>query len=331
MAQKKTIWINHDPQKVDVSILAEKFGEAGYDFIAQAIPKDEALTVEMANKADVILSSMEPWNENTLSQIAGKGKMIMRYGAGTDNIDIPTATKYNIPVANIPGANATTVAETAMLHILNLCRYFYDEMDSVKKGGWSAGTLGTELDGKVLGLLGYGNIARQLSRMISGFDMTVLAYDPFITDTAREYAEKYHVTFVDSREELFSRSDIVSLHIPLMESTRGSVNKALFDLMKPTACLVNTCRGGVINEPDLIEALNSGKIRAAGLDVICHEPRVENDPIYNAKNVYITPHVASNTKECGIRSQLVMFETADAFLHGKLLPNVINRKDIKMD
>lgn len=329
MKDAKTVWINLDPTISDLKILEKKFAEKGYNFVEKLIPKDDELTLEIAMSADVILSVGEVWNEYTLSKIAGMGKLIMRYGVGTDNIDIPTATKYNIPIANIPGANSTTVAEMAVMHMLNASRNFLIEAQSVQNGGWGADTIGNELDSKTLGLVGYGNIARHVSRMVSGFETNVLAYDPYVNAQGLEMAKKYNVTMVDTMEELFQVSDIVSLHIPLMESTRGSINKKYFELMKPTAILINTCRGGVVNEPDLIASLEEGKIAGAGVDVICNEPRLEGDPILSAKNICITPHVASNTYQNSARSQEVMYATTVAFLEGQLTDNVLNRKDIK--
>ncbi len=328
MSSKKTIWVNLDPVLVDLKIIESTCREKGYELIEKPIPSDEALTVEMASKADAIISIAEPWNENTLSKIAGQGKFIMRYGVGTDNIDIPTASKYKIPIANIPGANSATVAEIALSHILNLGRCFYNEVNTVKNGKWESDNLGSELDGKVLGLVGYGNIARQVSRVVSGFDVSVIAFDPYVNEIGLEFAKKYNVTLVNSMEELFSTADIVSLHIPLNNETRGSINKKYFDLMKPSSYLLNTCRGGVINEDDLIDALKAGKIKKAGLDVLAQEPPQKDNPLLSMPNVYITPHVASNTYENGVRSQIIMMETIEAFFNGEIPNNVLNKKDI---
>ncbi|MFI3256726.1 MAG: NAD(P)-dependent oxidoreductase [Spirochaetales bacterium] len=325
---KKTIWINLDSQKVNLEVIEDTCMEKGYNLIEQDIPSEESLTVEMALKADAIISSAEPWNENTLSKIAGMGKFIMRYGVGTDNIDIPTATKYKIPVANLPGANATTVAEIALLHILNIGRFFYHEVHDVKNKSWSSDRLGSELDGKVLGLIGYGNIARQLSRLVSGFDITVIACDPFVNNIGIDFAKKYNVNFVSSMENIFSTADIISLHIPLNNQTRGLINKNYFNMMKPTASLVNTCRGGVIHEEDLIDALKNNKIKYAGLDVLSQEPPQQDNPLLSMSNVYITPHIASNTYENGVRSQKIMMETIESYFNGELTDNVLNKKDL---
>ena len=171
-----TIWLDLDPDKVDVSYLQNKFKEDGYNLIAEQIDfADEDKTIEMGMKADAVISSSEPWNERTLSAVKGQVKYIVRYGAGLDNIDLPFAASVGIPVGNVPGANAAAVAETALLHILNLGRRFTTCVDGVSNGVWPSTVTGNELDGKTVGLLGYGNIGRQLVRMMQGFDVNVLA------------------------------------------------------------------------------------------------------------------------------------------------------------
>ena len=186
-----------------------------------------------------------------------------------DNIDIPAATEAGILVGNVPGANSAAVAEVALLHILNIGRRFSHCTEGCRNGIWPSTITGNELDGKTVGLLGFGNIGKQLVRMMKGFDVKVLVYDAYFPD---QDDEKYGVTFVKDKEELFRESDILSLHVPFNEETKGMIDKNVFAMMKPTAYLINTCRGGVINEEDLIQALKEGQIQGAGLDVLVQEP-----------------------------------------------------------
>lgn len=328
MGPTKTVWINQDLSNNDLGVLVEGCAQRGYRLIAKRVANTPECVVQAASEADVIISTMETWNEETLSALRGKNKLIMRFGVGIDTIDLDAATRYGVPVANTPGANAEAVAEVALLHILNLCRNFTDELSSIRANQWGTGRQGTELDGKTLGLIGYGNIARQLVRMVSGFRLTVLAYDPFVNDNIRLHAAENNVRLVETMEEVFAAADIISLHMPLTRETQGSINKRLFDLMKPTAFLINTCRGGVINEEDFIQALNCGRIRAAGIDVVCHERCVDTDPIFKAKNLYITPHIAASTEESIVRSQECFLQTIDAFFNGELPYNVLNRREL---
>ncbi len=317
----KTVWLNLDENKVDVTCLDQKFAEAGIHFIKRPIDRsDEETTIEMGLKADAVISTWEPWNERTLNAVKDKVQFIVRYGAGTDNIDIPAATRAGIPVANTPGANAAAVAETAMLHILNAGRRFTQCVGGVKNHVWPSTITGNELDGKTVGLIGFGNIARKLVRMLSGFEVKILAYDVFVSDEAK----KMNVEFAPSMEYVFEHSDIISLHIPHVKETDKVIDKHLFDLMKPTAYLINTCRGGVVNEPDLIDALRNKKLQGAGLDVLTVEPPEKDNPLVDMENVFITSHMGAASLESEHRSQVIIADSIIEFFGGKLPFNVKN-------
>lgn len=211
---KETIWINLDPERIDLSTLERRFA-GKYRLIARAIPGNAPeLVLEQAKQADVVISILEKWDEEALKKVRGKVRMLQKYGMGLDNIDCAAAARCGIPVANVIGANSAAVAEVALMHILNISRHFTSAVSSVKSGRWQF-TTGSELDGKTVGLLGLGHIAHHLVRMLSGFRMEVLAYDPFVTQAPEG------VTLVDSREELFRRSHIVSLHITLYGGDAG--------------------------------------------------------------------------------------------------------------
>ncbi len=329
MNSQKTIWINLDETKVDITYLDERFKEKGYHFIKKAVSPTEENAILMGSQADAIISTSEPRNKNTLAKIANAGRFIVRYGAGTDNIDIPEATRLGIPIANVPGANAAAVAEVAMLHILNVGRRFAHCVMGCKAHVWPSTITGNELDGKYLGLVGFGNIARQLARMVSGFNVKILAYDAFLDDNGKKQAKEMNVMLVDSIEDIFQKSDIISLHIPLNDATVGSINERLFRLMKPTAYLINTCRGKVINEADLIVALENKMIQGAGLDVLCDEPPKDDNPLLSMDNVFITSHMGAASLESEYRSQVIIADSIIEFFDGKLPYNVIN-KEVKI-
>ena len=317
------VWMNFDSGKVDLSYLIQRFREAGYEVDAEAVPAGNAEAVlEKARKADVVIAAMEEWNEEMLSAVAGKVRLIQKYGTELDDIDLEAAGRHGIAVANIPGANAAAVAEVALLHILNAGRKFVPCVSGVKNGRWDSAVSGTELDGKTVGLLGYGRIARNLARMLGGFRVEILAYDPFVHNIPAGDG----VTLTRSAEELFRRSDIVSLHIPSTGETKGSVGGNLFSLMKKGAYLVNTCRGDVVNEADLAEALRSGRIAAAGLDVLAVEPPDGSHALLAMDNVFISSHMGAESYESAYRSQVIMGDNVERFLGGELVANIKNKE-----
>lgn len=325
---EKKVWINVNPIQVDVSTLERGLKEAGFKIIYKSVAADDtAGTIEMGSQVDAVVSSCERWNKETLEPVKKNLKFIMRYGAGIDNVDLTAATEAGIPVANVPGANAAAVAEVALLHMLNLGRKYCRCIESGKNNVWPVPITGNELDGKTVGLVGFGNIAKQLVRYLTGFKVHILAFDPYV----RPDEAQFPVKAADTMEEIFSQSDIVSLHIPLNEETRGSINKSLFDLMKPGAYLVNTCRGAVIQEADLIDALNSGKIGGAGLDVMSVEPPDPNHPLLSMDNVYVSSHMGAETVESGYRSQIMMADTLKNFFNGEIPFNVRNKEVLMTD
>lgn len=324
----KTVWIDYDPKEVDIAYLIQRFTEEGYQVIAEVVDfTDEEEIIRHALRADAVVAQGERWNEHTLNAVKGKVQIIVRFGVGMNGIDIGHATKLGIPVANIAGANAAAVAEVAFLHILNCGRHFAYCAGSVKQGAWPAPSvaLGNELDGKTVGLFGLGNIARQLVRLLSGFHVDIVAYDPYIDP---EYVPQ-NVRLLDSMEELFSVSDIVSLHVPYTPETEKLIDAHLFKLMKPTAYLVNTCRGGVVNEDDLIAALQNGELKGAGLDVLSVEPAGPEHPLFQMDNVTVTPHIGAAAAESDLRGEKMIADTIIGFFHGEIPKSILNKEVFK--
>ncbi len=321
---KPTIWINLDPQKVDLTCLEQRFA-GKYHFIEKAIPgNDPKAVLEQAKQADVVISILEKWDKKQLEAVKGRVRFIQKYGMGLDNIDLAAASQCRIPVANVIGANSAAVAEVALLHILNVGRKFSPCVSGVKAGVWPSTITGTELDGKTIGLLGFGHIARHLARMLSGFDVKILAYDPYISGKPVPAG----VQMVSSREALFAASDIISLHIPCTEETRGSINKESFRQMKKGVYLINTCRGGVIKEADLAEAIRNGTVAAAGLDVMAEEPPAGENPLLKMDQVFITSHMGAESAEAGQRSQVIMADTIEKFLEEGALSEFVQNREM---
>jgi len=222
-------------------------------------------------------------------------KMIQKFGVGLNKIDLDAAREFGIPVYITAGANAACVAEMALglMLCVNRCIPFVDR--SVRKGEWlkkEMRTKGYTMDGKRIGFVGFGNIAKQLHRMLRGFDVECQYYDKF--RMSREDEAAYGIRFV-TMEELMKTSDIVTVHAPLTEETRGMVSKELIDLMDPEAILINTSRGGVVDEKALICALQEGRVRGAGFDTYENEPLEEGSPLRTMDNVTLTCHCGGST------------------------------------
>jgi len=247
-------------------------------------------------------------------------KVIGRAGIGTDNIDVVTATERGIVVLNTPDANATTTAELAIAHMLSLCRQLPQADRSVRHGKWERSKFsGTEVTGKTLGIIGFGTIGRIVANRALGLKMKVLAYDPFVTD------EVFSDAGVESLalEQLLSASDIVSLHCPLIDSTRNLINADTIASMEPGARLINCARGGLVDETALYEALESGHLAGAALDVYEKEPP-RDSPLFNLENVVLTPHLGASTVEAQTAVGVEIARQVATFLqHGEAI-NAVN-------
>lgn len=225
---------------------------------------------------------------------AQKLKIIGRAGVGVDNIDIECATKRGIVVLNTPDVNTTSACEHTIALMLTLSRNISLGDQSIKIGNWNRNELvGTELRSKTIGIIGMGKIGRELMKRCLSFDMKILAYDPYVN---KDLIESENVVLV-SLDELFSNSDFISTHIPLNDNTRDLINKESFSLMKPNVRIINVARGGIINEQDLADALKKNKIAGAAIDVFSKEPIERNNPLINAPNVILTPHLGASTEE----------------------------------
>jgi len=219
-------------------------------------------------------------------------RLIQRFGAGYENVDCQAASQRGIYVANIPGANADSVADLTMGLILALVRHIVKADNLLRKGTWRF-WIGHELAGKVLGIAGLGAIGKAVALRAQAHGMKVIAYD---VQPDREFARQHGVKYV-SKTQLFRTADIVTLHMPLTEQTRNFISKPELDLMKPTAYLVNTSRGGLIDQTALIEALSERRIAGAALDVFAEEPLPPNEEILELDNVVLTPHIGGSTFE----------------------------------
>lgn len=220
-------------------------------------------------------------------------KAVVKFGVGTDNIDVEYCRQKNIFVGRTIGSNARSVAETAISFILADSKNLYESISDTKENKWSKQT-GYEIENKVIGIVGLGAIGKNVAQMAFGLGMKVLAYDPYSID--EEFAKKYDVEVVPF-EEILKRSDFVSLHIPLTKETSNLISLTQLNKMKQSAALINTARGGIVNEADLYTALSENIIKSAYFDVFSSEPPQKDEPLLKLPNFYLTPHIASRSKE----------------------------------
>ena len=224
-------------------------------------------------------------------------KVIAKHGVGYDNIDIEAATKRNIQVVYAPLGNVNSVAEHALLLLLACARKYTIASDELKSGNYAIRfslSGAHEIKGKTLGLLGYGHIAKCFAKKAkNGLEMNVISY----TRSSKPGINEDGVEMVENRDDLFKRADYLSIHVPSTPETRHSIGMREFMLMKKGACIINTARGNIINEAELVEALNKGIIAGAGLDVLEKEPVDKDNPLLKMEQVVVTPHVAGMTVE----------------------------------
>ncbi len=220
-------------------------------------------------------------------------KAVVKFGVGTDNIDLAYCKEKGIFVGRTPGSNARSVAETAMSFVFADSKNLYDSISDTRENKWVKRT-GVEIGGKTIGIAGFGAIGKLVAQMACAMGMKVLVYEPFSCDETMLTAVKGEKV---SLEEVLKRSDYVSLHIPLTSETENLITHSQLSLMKSTAVLINTARGGIVNEADLAVALREKMIRAAYFDVLTSEPPRADEPLLRLSNFYLTPHIASRSCE----------------------------------
>ena len=272
-----------------------RVAESGTSEFDSALTKASGLIVRSATIVDAPMMD----RGQTLAAIG-------RAGVGVDNIDLQAATERGIAVFNAPGGNTIAATEMTMAMILATVRKVPAADSSLRDGSWDRASFqGVQLEGKTLGLLGAGRIGAEVAIRCKAFGMRVIAFDPYLPE---ERADEIGVDLV-SLEEVVTQGDVISLHVPLNEETRGMVSQEVLDRMKPTTYVVNVSRGGVIDEEALATALREGSIAGAAIDVFETEPLPGGSPLRAAPNLVITPHLGASTAEAQVS---VAVEVANA-------------------
>ena len=311
-------------------LLTKKLGEKSRALL-ESIPGLELVTVPDARQAlfdehikdarALLLSTAYEMPRDVIEK-AEKLEVISRTGAGVDNVDVTAATQRKILVLNTPLSNSLSVAEHAVAMILALSKQLLSYDRELRKGNFKIRRSGecSDLFGKTLGLVGCGNIGRLTARKCkAAFDMRVIGYDPYVK-------ELDGVTLYEDVEEIFKRADYISLHLPLTPGTKNLIGAKLLSLMKPTAYIINTSRGGIIHEGELAEALEKKVISGAGLDVFESEPPPGDHPLLGLPNVLLTPHSAALSKECSARVEYDAVEGICDYLKGNTPKFVYNKE-----
>ena len=296
-----------------VVAVADSLNERGLELLRNRSDFEVISTAGGSDKLPKVLKSAHALIVRSETKVTGELlagaphlRVIGRAGIGVDNIDIESATRRGIAVLNAPGANTVSAAEHAVALLLTLLRRIPWAAESMRRGEWDRTSFsGTELRGKVLGVVGLGRVGARVSAIAGAFGMTTLADDPYLSeDTAREYGVE-----LLPLDEVLSRADVLTLHLPLSAETRNLIDKRRLALMKPSAVIVNTARGGLIDEVALVEAVESGRLAGAALDVFVDEPLQADSPLRSTERIILTPHLGASTVEAQERVAVEICES----------------------
>jgi D-3-phosphoglycerate dehydrogenase / 2-oxoglutarate reductase len=293
--------------------------------LAECVTEDDV--AEACKDADAVITRLAPVGPKAIAAMT-KCQAISRYGVGVDNVDIPAATAKGIPVCNVCGYCKEDVSDLALALIMTCARRVASRDKQVRTGVWDVGSKEPvyRVCGKTLGLIGYGAIPRTLHRKVSGFGLReVLIYDPYVSDAD---AEKAGVRKMELNE-LCAQADYISVHAPLMESTRHMIGPDQFAAMKPTAILVNTSRGPVVDTAALVDALKHQKIMSAGIDVYEPEPPPKDCPLFALPNVVLTDHTGWYTEESQLELQISTARNIALVLSGQKPMFCVNPEVLK--
>jgi len=260
-----------------------------------------------------------------LMDLAPDLRVISRTGTGVDNVDIEAATKRGIMVLHTPDANTVTVAEHTVAFIGALTKHLLFLDSETRQGKFKIARryyLPVDLDSKTLGIIGYGRIGKQVARKcMAAFNMKVIIYDPFISDSVVAPG----VVRYSDEKQVYKEADILSVHVPMTDLTRNHINEKLLSLMKPSAYLVNTARGNIIDEAYVVRMLEEGRLAGAAFDVLANEPPLENEELLKNPKTIISPHSAALTNECTVRVACEAAQGIVDYLEGKTPKSIFNR------
>lgn len=286
---------------------------------AMQTPFDRDNVLKALKDSDAGIIDVEPFNEEIFREMGERCKLLVRFGVGYDKVDLAAATKHHIAVARTTGANTPGVAEMALTLILACQRKLKRNQKCIETGKWEKNVARATI-GSTIGIVGFGAIGQALADLLKGFGCRIIAYDPFPnTELMRQKGIELVVL-----DELFKTSDAISIHVPYAESTHHLVGARLLSLMKPTAVIVNTSRGNIIDEEALYDALANDRIGGAALDVFSKEPLPTDSRLIKLDNIILTPHVSSQTVESLWNIYRMAIDIAAEFFADIDSPHILN-------
>jgi D-3-phosphoglycerate dehydrogenase len=311
-------------------LVREPIAEAGIDLLRERfdVDVDGATPLEDSiGEYDAIVIRSGTQLTGELIERAERLKVIGRAGVGVDNVDVDAATRRGIVVANAPESTVVSAAEHAIGLLVALARHIPQAHAALKQGRWERSAHGgIELEGKTLGVLGFGRIGQQVARRAIGLGMRVVAYDPFV---AKDRFRELGAERAERPEDLLAEAEFLTLHLPLTPETAGTIDSTAIARMPDGARLVNAARGELVDEAALLEGLRSGKLAGAALDVFAAEPY--SGPLLELDNVVVTPHLAASTEEAQDRAGVIVAEQVVAALAGELVTNAVNIPAIRQE
>ncbi len=301
------------------------------DLWTDEAPPPKSVIIERVKDVDALVPLLTDPIDAEVFDSAPKLRIVSQYAVGYDNIDLKEATKRGIYVTNTPGVLTETVADFAFALMLAVARRVVEADKYVREGKWKVGwhplmMIGSDVYERTLGIIGMGRIGSAVARRAKGFGMKVLYYDAI----RREDLEKELGVEYTDMDKLLEESDFVSLHVPLTPETYHLIGEEQLRKMKPTAFLINTSRGKVVDQKALYKALKEGWIAGAGLDVFEQEPIPPDDPLLQLNNVVLAPHAASASYETRSRMAEIVAENLIAFLNGKVPPTLVNKEVVNV-
>ena len=315
-----------EPVNKPIVLIAEELSPAtvealGPDFDVRNVDGTDrpALLAALSEASAVLVRSATKIDAEAIAA-APNLKVVARAGVGLDNVDIPSATAAGVMVVNAPTSNVVSAAELAIGHLLALARHIPDANASLKAGQWKRSKFtGVELYEKTIGIVGLGRIGTLVAQRLAGFGVTLVAYDPYVTPTR---AQQLGVQLLPL-DELMAASDFITIHIPKTPETTGLIDTAMFAKAKPSLRIVNASRGGIIDEAALHEALSTGRIAGAGLDVFVSEPPT-GSPLLDLPTIQVTPHLGASTDEAQEKAGISVAKSVRLALSGELVPDAVN-------
>lgn len=324
MASTKVVFLTGLKEALIEEVVS--YSPPDYEVVVLDKSSTEEQRINEVRDADFLLCYGQDPSDEVIKSLE-KCRLVQLLAAGYDRMNLDLLAELEIPCANNGGANSWAVADQAVLLMLAIYKQLLASDNSTREGRWAEPITGQntfEMADKKVGILGIGNIGRQVAKRVQGFDAKVQYFDLYPLD--ERTAEELNVTYV-SLDELFSTSDIISCHTPLTNDTKHIVNANTLSLMKPTAILINTSRGPVVDEEALISALQSGVIAAAGLDVFEKEPVSPDNPLLKMDNVVATPHMAGTTWDTWARRANFGFENMERIRNGEAPQAVVKNFD----